>query len=288
VLQFSSVPLPDGNTLLTFADISDPAKMEQALRDRTEALEAADRLKNAFLGNISYEIRTPLTSILGFAETLDLGLVGDLTSRQREYVLDIKKSSEDLKTIIDAIIDLSAIDAGALELKLSKIDITQVLQAAADKAMDDMARRDQTLNIEVADEALYLTGDEERLEQIVRNLLSNAIGFSAIGATIRMGAKREGQQLQIWVADNGRGIEPEFQKKAFERFQSKPLPGGHRGPGLGLSIVKSFTELHGGKVMLVSKPERGTTVVCSFPIDGPRESNDKAGAFTYADPQRAA
>ena len=106
-----------------------------------------------------------------------------------------------------------------------------------------------------------------RVEQIVSNLLSNAIGFSARGSQVRMGAKRSGTNIQIWIADSGRGIDPEFQKKAFERFQSKPLPGSHRGPGLGLSIVKSFTELHGGNVSLISKLDRGTTVVCSFPVD---------------------
>jgi signal transduction histidine kinase len=277
VLQFSTVPLPDGNTLLTFADISDPAKMEQALRDRAEALEAADRLKNAFLGNISYEVRTPLTSILGFAETLDLGLVGELSKKQREYVLDIKRSSEDLKRIIDAIIDLSAVDAGAMELKLARVDVADILNTAALHATDALTRRDQSLTIELADDELFITADQERLEQIIRNLLSNAIGFSAIGAQIRMGAKRDGANLQIWVADNGHGIDPEFQKKAFERFQSRPLPGGHRGPGLGLAIVKSFTELHGGKVMMVSKPERGTTVVCSFPLAGPSQSDSRQG-----------
>jgi signal transduction histidine kinase len=274
VLQFSAVPLPDGNTLLTFADISDPAKMERALRDRAEALEAADRLKNAFLGNISYEVRTPLTSILGFAEALDLGLLGELSSRQREYVLDIKRSSEDLKRIIDAIIDLSAVDAGAMELKLAEVDVAEILKTAAVQATDAMTRRDQSLTIELSNERLVIVADEARLAQIIRNLLSNAIGFSAIGAEIRMGAKRDGARLQVWVADNGHGIEPEFQKKAFERFQSRPLPGGHRGPGLGLAIVKSFTELHGGKVMMVSKPERGTTVVCTFPIAGPAASAD--------------
>jgi signal transduction histidine kinase len=277
ILQFSAVPLPDGNTLLTFADISDPAKMERALRERAEALEAADRLKNAFLGNISYEVRTPLTSILGFAETLELGFVGQLNPKQSEYVLDIKRSSEDLKRIIDAIIDLSAVDAGAMELKLGRVDVARILNDVALKAMPAMTRRDQSITIELADEELFITADEQRLEQILRNLLSNAIGFSAIGAEIRMGAKRDGRNLQVWVADNGHGIDPEFQKKAFERFQSRPLPGGHRGPGLGLAIVKSFTELHGGKVMMVSKPERGTTVVCSFPLDGPIKSDARQG-----------
>jgi signal transduction histidine kinase len=263
------VPLPDGNTLLTFSDISDPAKMERALRDRTDALEAADRLKNAFLSNVSYEVRTPLTSILGFAETLDLGLVGELSPKQREYILDIKKSSEELKAIIDAIIDLSAVDAGAMELKLVEIDVAASLEAVAEKLMPTMERRDQTLSIELAEEALTFTGDALRVEQIIFNLLSNAVGFSVKGAKIRMGARRLGTTIQIWVADTGRGIDPDFQQKVFDRFQSKPLPGSHRGPGLGLSIVKSFTELHGGKVSLVSRLNHGTTVVCTFPIEGP-------------------
>jgi signal transduction histidine kinase len=277
ILQYSSVPLPDGNTLLTFSDISDPAKMERALRDRTDALEAADRLKNAFLSNVSYEVRTPLTSILGFAETLDLGLVGELSPKQREYILDIKKSSEELKAIIDAIIDLSAVDAGAMELKLVDIDVAASLEAVAEKLMPTMERRDQTVSIELAEEALSFTGDVLRVEQIVFNLLSNAIGFSVKGAKIRMGARRLGTTIQIWVADTGRGIDPDFQQKVFDRFQSKPLPGSHRGPGLGLSIVKSFTELHGGKVSLVSRLNHGTTVVCTFPIEGPvkQAQNDR-------------
>jgi signal transduction histidine kinase len=288
ILQYSSVPLPDGNTLLTFSDISDPAKMERALRDRTEALEAADRLKNAFLSNVSYEVRTPLTSILGFAETLDLGLVGELSPKQREYVLDIKRSSEELKAIIDAIIDLSAIDAGAMELKLARLDVAEVLQAVAEKLSPTMTRRDQTLSIELAEDSLAFVGDAMRVEQIVSNLLSNAIGFSARGSQVRMGARRSGTNIQIWIADSGRGIDPEFQKKAFERFQSKPLPGSHRGPGLGLSIVKSFTELHGGNVSLISKLDRGTTVVCSFPVDGPAKQNPRNDQAEPISPQRVA
>jgi signal transduction histidine kinase len=288
ILQYSSVPLPDGNTLLTFSDISDPAKMERALRDRTEALEAADRLKNAFLSNVSYEVRTPLTSILGFAETLDLGLVGELSSKQREYVLDIKRSSEELKAIIDAIIDLSAIDAGAMELKLAKLDVATILQSVAEKLSPAMSRRDQTLSIELAEDSLAFVGDDLRVEQVIANLLSNAIGFSARGSQVRMGARRSGANIQIWIADSGRGIDPEFQKKAFERFQSKPLPGSHRGPGLGLAIVKSFTELHGGNVSLISKLDRGTTVVCSFPVDGPAKQNPRSSPAERLSPQRVA
>lgn len=269
VLQFVAVPLPDGNTLLTFADISDSARMERALRDRADALEAADRLKNMFLSNVSYEIRTPLTSILGFAEGLQLGLAGPLTPKQQDYVRDIRRSSTDLKTIIDAIIDLTAIDAGALELKLERVEVPALLEAVAEKLSGLIDERDLTLNIEVGADVDTLVADPKRVEQILTNLLSNAIGFSDRGATVRMGAKQGRGQLQLWVSDQGRGIDPEFQKQAFDRFQSRPVPGGHRGPGLGLAIVKSFVELHEGQVSLLSKINQGTTVLCTFPLDGP-------------------
>ena len=287
ILAYSFAPLPDGNGLLTFSDISDPVKMEQALRERAEALEAADQLKNTFLGNISYEIRTPLTSILGFAETLSLGMVGALSDKQGEYVTDIKRSAEDLRSIIDAIIDLSAIDAGAMELKLGKVRVLDVAEAAAERLGDELGRRDQTLSIELADDDIAFTGDAERVQQVIGNLLSNAIGFSPNGSTIRLGAKYAGDKVQIWVADTGSGIDPAFQPKAFERFQSKPLPGSHRGAGLGLPLVKSFTELHGGQVMLVSKPGLGTTVVCAFPKAGPAKPESRS-AKSAVDPQRAA
>jgi len=272
VLQYTAVPLPDGNTLLTFADISDSARMERALRDRADALEAADRLKNMFLSNVSYEIRTPLTSILGFAEGLQLGLAGPLTPKQQDYVKDIRKSSADLKNIIDAIIDLTAIDAGAMELKLDQVDITELLETVAEKLSPAIDARDLTLNIEVGADVTSFVADPKRVEQILTNLLSNAIGFSEPGATVRMGAKRSRNVLQLWVSDSGRGMEPEFQKQAFERFQSRPVPGGHRGPGLGLAIVKSFVELHEGQVSLLSKINQGTTVLCTFPLEGPAAS----------------
>lgn len=270
ILQFTAVPLPDGNTLLTFSDISDSARMERALRDRADALEAADRLKNMFLSNVSYEIRTPLTSVLGFAEGLQMGLAGPLTPKQQDYVRDIRKSSSDLKTIIDAIIDLTAIDAGAMELKLESIDVTNILETVAEKLSPAIDHRDLTLNIEVGADAVSFVADPKRVEQILSNLLSNAIGFSDAGSTVRMGARKLANTIQFWVSDTGRGIEPEFQKQAFDRFQSRPVPGGHRGPGLGLSIVKSFVELHDGQVSLLSKVNQGTTVLCTFPIDGPK------------------
>jgi signal transduction histidine kinase len=282
VLHYRAVPLPDGNALLTFTDVSDAVKAQRALQDRAEALEAADRLKNSILANVSYEVRTPLTSIIGFAEALELGVMGGLNGKQLEYMQAIRKSSEDLKSIINAIIDLSAIDAGQMELQLAPIDVAELLERTAQKFVVTLEKRQLELSIEMASDVSSLVGDPDRLEQILGNLLSNAVGFSATGSKIRMGARKQGENLQIWVADSGRGIDPEFQRKAFDRFQSKPVQGSHRGPGLGLALVKSFTELHGGKVALVSKLDQGTTVVCTLPLAGPAKAARAVLASTAA------
>lgn len=268
-LEYAFVPLPDGNTLLTYVDVTDSQRIENALRERAEALEAADRLKTGFMSNVSYELRTPLTNIVGFAESLSLGIAGDLKPKQQEYLRDIQDSSQDLLVIIDAILDLTTIDAGAMELRLSEIDVVDTMQQVGEGLGQWMTKRDLTLNIEVAEDAASFVGDPKRVQQILHNLLANAIGFSSEGGIIRMGAAHDGDDILLWVADTGRGIDPEFQKRVFDRFQSKPMPGGHRGPGLGLAIVKSFVELHGGRVSLRSQVNKGTTVICRFPMRGP-------------------
>lgn len=285
VLQASSVPLPDGNTLLTYTDVTDTTRIENALRERAEALEAADRLKTNFLSNVSYELRTPLTNIIGFAQGLTMGIAGELKAKQHEYLHHIQESSNDLLEIIDAILDLTTIDAGAMELKLKLLPVAETLELAAMTVADAILKRDLTLRIEIADNVSEFVGDEKRVRQILSNLLSNAIGFSSAGGEVLMGARRDGDILVLWVSDTGKGIEPEFQKQAFERFQAKPTGGGHRGPGLGLAIVKSFVELHGGQVSLLSKVNKGTTVICRFPIDGP-VSGGKSIRRTQAEASR--
>ena len=269
IFDCSAVPLPGGNTLVTYLDVSDSAGIERALRERNEALEAADRLKTNFLSNVSYELRTPLTNILGFAEGMSMGIAGELEDKQKEYLGHIRASSDDLLAIIDAILDLTAIDAGAMELKVKEIPLASLLEEIARSMTSKISKLDLTLNVEIAENVSTILGDRQRLGQIFSNLLTNAIGFAPPDSVVRLGAKRDGDDIVIWVADTGRGMEPEFQRQAFERFQSRPITGGHRGPGLGLAIVKSFVELHGGRVSLLSKPGKGTTVICKFPISGP-------------------
>jgi signal transduction histidine kinase len=271
VLDYNVVPLPDGNTLITYVDVTAGAGIERALRERNEALEAADRLKTGFMSNVSYELRTPLNSILGFAEMLSAGIAGELTSKQAEYLADIRSSSNDLLTVIDAILDLTTIDAGAMELRLETFSVEQLLSDVANEFARRVDDRDLTLNIEITEDAGILRADKRRVHQTLSHLLSNAVGFSPRGSTIRMGGRRDGEDVLLWVADNGRGMDAEFQKTAFERFNSRPAAGGHRGPGLGLALVKSFVELHGGSVRLMSRLSEGTTVICRLPGTGPRD-----------------
>ncbi|MEG9884930.1 MAG: PAS-domain containing protein, partial [Hyphomicrobiales bacterium] len=269
ILDFAHVPLPDGNTLITHGDVTDSARIERALRERAEALEEADRLKSQFLSSISYELRTPLTTIIGFSDSLILGLAGELAGKQREYIGDILAAAQDLLTIIDSILDLTTIDAGAMELLIESVDIAGLLHETTQAVRDHLDSRAIGLDIDIPEEIGLLKADKRRLAQILFHLLTNAIGYSRDRGVIRLGARRESGEVVIWVEDTGGGMEQDFVATAFERFHSRPAASGHRGPGLGLALVKSLIELHEGTVTLRSKPSKGTVVTCRFPADGP-------------------
>jgi signal transduction histidine kinase len=280
VIDFAVTPLPDGATLVTFADVTDNKRYERALLERNEALVAADRLKSNFLSHVSYELRTPLTSIIGFTEMLASPIAGSLNARQQEYLDDITVSSRKLLTIIDDILDQATIDAGALELKLAPVKVRALIDAAVLGVRDRAARGDLTIDVAIADDAEELIADESRVRQILYNLLSNAIGFSRPGDTIRVSCWSDGPMMAFSIEDQGVGIPKEQQRHIFERFESRSQGSRHRGAGLGLSIVKSLVELHGGEMLLESEPGRGTRVTVRLPETGMRPA-----AFQASDAQ---
>jgi signal transduction histidine kinase len=267
VVDCATVPLPDGATLVTFQDVTDTVNVERALRERNDALEAADNLKSDFVHHVSYELRSPLTNIIGFTQLLNEPPTGPLTDKQREYLGYITASSAALLAIINDILDLATIDAGAMTLNLVPVDIRAAMQAAAEGVRDRLAEHDLKLDIR-ADAAIgSFTGDERRVRQILYNLLSNAIGFSPKGETITLAADRRSDAVRFSVTDRGPGIPSEIVDRVFDRFETHTLGSRHRGTGLGLSIVRSFVELHGGTVTLDSAVGRGTTVTCVFPLE---------------------
>jgi signal transduction histidine kinase len=266
VVVCATVPLPDGATLVTFQDVTDTVNVERALRERNDALEAADQLKNDFVHHVSYELRSPLTNIIGFTQLLNEPPTGPLTDKQREYLGYITSSSSALLAIINDILDLATIDAGAMTLDLGPVDIRATIEAAAEGVRDRLAEHGLALDIRTDAEIGSFVADERRVRQILYNLLSNAIGFSPPGETITLAAERRNEAILFSVADRGPGIPFTIQDRVFNRFETHTVGSRHRGTGLGLSIVRSFVELHGGTVTLDSAVGCGTTVVCVFPL----------------------
>ena len=268
VIDYVTAPLPDGATLITFADVTDAKRAQQALMERNEALVAADRLKSQFIGHVSYELRSPLTNIIGFGDLLARPNTGTLNDKQKEYLGDLSASSKTLLAIIDDILDLATIDAGGLELKVAPVKVRSIIDAAVLGVRERANRARLKLDIRIDDEAVPLVADEARIRQVLYNLISNAIGFSNSGATVRIRSWRDDGMRIFVVEDEGVGIPKDKQARVLERFETHSQGGKHRGAGLGLAIVKSLVELHGGAMSLESEPGRGTSVLVQLPEMG--------------------
>jgi signal transduction histidine kinase len=267
VLDCMTMPLPDGATMLTFQDITDTENVERALRERNEALETADQMKVDFVHHVSYELRSPLTTIIGFAHLLTDPTTGPLVPKQAEYLGYITASTSALFALINNILDLATIDAGAMTLELGPVDIRKTIEAAAEGIQDRLATDRIELKVDIDPTIGDFIGDGNRVKQVLYNLLANAVGFSPQDATVVLSAKRTEHSVVFSVTDSGPGISPDVKDKVFNWFESHSNGSRHRGAGLGLSLVRSFVELHGGKVRVDSIVGKGTTVTCDFPID---------------------
>ena len=173
--------------------------------------------------------------------------------------------------IINDILDLATIDAGGLELKLAPVKVAGVVDTAVLGVRDRANRARLNLDIRIAEDAVEFIADEARVRQVLYNLLSNAIGFSKPGDSISVSVWREDGMVAFAVEDQGVGIPKDQQQRVLERFESRSQGSKHRGAGLGLSIVKSLVELHGGAMALQSEPGQGTRVTVRFPEDGVRQ-----------------
>jgi len=266
VVDCLTVPLPDGATLVTFQDVTDSINVERVLTESNKALVEADKIKIDFVHHVSYELRSPLTNIIGFTHLLVDPSTGPLSPKQAEYLGYITTSGNALLAIIDNILDLASIGAGAMMLDLEPIDIRATMAAAAEGVQDRLVNGNITLNIEAPPEIGSFVADESRIRQILFNLLSNAVGFSPPGETVTLSAARTEDAVTFTVSDHGPGISDEIKSKVFDWFETHTQGTRHRGAGLGLSIVRSFVELHHGTVSIESVPGEGTTVVCVFPL----------------------
>ncbi len=265
--EFAAVPLPDGNALFTMLDVTDRRKVESALRDRNEALEQADRLKTAFVSSMSYELRTPLTSIGGFAEMLAGGYAGELPVTATEYIGAILESVGRLSALIDNVLDLTQSDMGSLLLAEEEVELNDICEAAAAEMRELAERKRIDLAIELGPSTGTITGDRRRLTQAVRNILSNAILYTGEGGRVLLLAEGDEAEARAIVSDNGRGIAPADKARVFDRFHRtvERQPGDEAAVGLGLPLAKEFVEAHGGTIALQSEVGKGTTVTVHLP-----------------------
>ncbi|AGA65353.1 putative sensor protein [Liberibacter crescens BT-1] len=265
VLEYSVIPLPNAQTILTFVNVTDSVRAERALTEKNEALRKADEIKNDFVQHVSYELRSPLTNIIGFTDLLKTPAVGNLNSRQSEYIDYISTSSSLLLTLVNDILDLATVDAGIMQLNYIEIALDDLLDDIATRISDKIHKSDLTLEIIAQNSLGSIIADQQRLTQIFMKLLGNAANFAPKGSIITLKASRDGNNFVFSITDTGPGISEDMLKTVFNRFASGSHHGKRGGAGLGLSIVESFVNLHNGKVFIESSANKGTTVTCCIP-----------------------
>jgi signal transduction histidine kinase/PAS domain-containing protein len=265
--QFAAVPLPDGNALFTMVDVTDSTRIEAALRERAAALEEADRVKTDFVANMSYELRTPLTSIGGFAELLGGGYAGELSPKGKDYVGAILESVERLSKLINDVLDLTTGDTRGVVLERERVDIAGLCRAAADAMRPRADEKAQKLDVEIDASAGHVFGDARRLRESVEHVLNNANAYTDRKGRIVLTAGGDKKQAVIRIADTGSGIAAEDLPRVFNRFDRVEEAGvrGEAALGLGLPLTRQFIEAHGGTVELESQKDKGTTVTLTIP-----------------------
>ncbi len=251
-LEIAGVPLPDGNGLLTVLDITDSQKAEDALRERNEALEAADEVKTRFLANMSYEFRVPLTSIGGFAELLEAGVAGELSSQGQEYVAAILESVQRLTEQVENVLDLSQSEAGLLPLAPEKLDllpfVTKIVRdreaAILGGGLSLGLRGGQTVKVDA---------DPRQLDRAIGQVLDNAITATPSGGRILIDLSRKADGVRIVISDNGKGMTRDELRRAMEGLRTGANGRPERRQGLGIPLARQLIEAHGGSLGLVSR-----------------------------------
>jgi signal transduction histidine kinase len=248
-------------------NMSDSVRAERMLTEKNEALVKAESLKNDFVHHVSYELRSPLTNIMGFTDLVRTPEIGTLNERQSEYLDHIATSSSVLLTIVNDILDLATVDAGVMKLDVDEVNISELFEETCEQVADRMKENSLNLKVDLSSAPGHIKGDYQRLKQILVKLLGNAANASPKGADILLDCLVESENVIFQVKDFGAGIPKEEIDKVFARFESKGKNGHRGGAGLGLSIVQSFVGLHHGDVKIDSVIEEGTTVTCVLPID---------------------
>ncbi|WP_449393498.1 ATP-binding protein [Devosia riboflavina] len=270
LLDYATTRLPDGQTMMTFLDVTESASYSKVLKERNDALVTADRLKDAFVENVSYELRSPLTNIIGFADLL-AGTEGDtLNERQTAYIEYIRASSVTLGVLIDNILDLASVDAGIAELNPEPLSVQVLIdkaRAGLSASFPEVSGNSTNLVVEIEPNLPEFIADGTRIVQVLYNLLSNAARFSPPGGEIRLSVSHRADRMLFIIEDEGPGLTDELRSAILTRLDTPSAGGRLRGAGLGLSIVRTFVNLHGGTISAQQREPRGSRIVVNLPRD---------------------
>ncbi|MEE8369867.1 MAG: GAF domain-containing sensor histidine kinase, partial [Dehalococcoidia bacterium] len=245
------------------------------LRVMNKQLAEASRHKSEFLANLSHELRTPLNAILGASELMLDGLFGPLTDKQKEYTRDIHEGGAHLLSLINDVLDLSKVEAGKLELRLSAFDLGPLLESSVAIIRERAAAKSLELKVEPPPQPVVIEADQRKIKQIVYNLLSNAVKFTPENGRVRLQAYRQGDEVIFVVDDTGLGVAEEFQERIFEEFFQ--VSGDQEGTGLGLALSKRLVELHGGRIWMEPRARAGPGSRFSFAIPVGRVTATESG-----------
>ncbi|MCL4674393.1 MAG: PAS domain-containing sensor histidine kinase, partial [Sphingomonadaceae bacterium] len=261
-LEYAGVPLPDGNGLLTVLDVTANEQAEAALRERNQALEQADQMKTRFLANMSYEFRTPLTSIGGFAELLQSGVAGDLGEQAQDYVASILAAVERLTAQVENVLDLSQSEAGLMPLNKEKFELFGFAARLVREREKVITGRRLGLDLRGSKASGTVNADPRQLAKAVGLILDNAIEATPPGGKILVDLSRHQRGARIVVSDSGRGMS----KEELARVRrAGPIEPGERKQGLGLPLARQLVEAHGGQLEILSRLGEGTTVTITLP-----------------------
>jgi signal transduction histidine kinase len=258
VLQLLLTPLPEGAWLLTVEDVTSTVNAARMLSERNQALESASRFKTEFIHNVSFELRMPLTSVVGIAQLLATGTAGPLNERQRGYANDLMRATDSVLALINDILDLASIDSSRLDLKIARIELQKSIEEASAGLRDRLGGAGVNLRLAIGPDIGVLLGDERRIKQILFNLMANAIAWSDPGDTVLLAAERKSDRIVLRVIDRGptagKGRPDDEANRRIERGQS-----------MRLSIVRSLVELHHGDLTVEARPDGLRQVICVMP-----------------------
>jgi signal transduction histidine kinase len=256
--------------------------LEQKVEERThelafanERLKELDRLKSDFVSNVSHELRTPLTAIKGAVDLILREVAGPLTEKQIHYLTRVRSNTQHLAGLINDLLDLSKIESGKIEVKSSLVSMGGLVHEVVETLRPIAVEKGIALEAAIPEQSIMVWADRDKINQVLMNLIGNAIKFTPAHGTVTVSASRNGdERVQVSVSDTGPGVPPEENEKIFDKFYQVGEVDGvkPKGTGLGLAICKALVELHGGRIWVESEMNRGSTFYFTLPASGPQNS----------------